>query len=583
MQAETKQTIRIWWRHTKVYKFAVAYVVLGLIISNVTSVIEPYLLKVLVDLFTVGNFDEMNRVIWYLLALAIFGSIVWRPLGYVYNHAQPRVMSDLYNTCYEYILGHSYGFFTSNFSGAIQKRIRQYQGSYERFTDTITWELSRTILMSVFVLGIIIYRKPQVGLLFAGWTLFFVLFTYATARYKLKHDQAQAEQDTVTSGHLADTVNQYVNIKVFAGKEAEIDSFRKITDRLYFLRRKTWNLGSHANTVQGTAMILLQFFVLRLMLSYAREGKLELGDFVMIQTYMLQMFGNLWTFGTSIKNIYESFADANEMTVMLLEPHEVVDTPGATELVATHGKIEFKNVDFSYIEDASVFENFNLTINPGQKVALVGPSGGGKSTIIKLLLRFQDIKGGQILIDGQSISDVSQKSLWKSIAVVPQDASLFHRTLLENIRYGKPDATFDEVVMASKAAHAHEFISKFPKGYHTYVGERGVKLSGGERQRVAIAMAILKNAPILVLDEATSSLDSESESFIQDALHTLMRGRTTISIAHRLSTIRDSDPIVVIEDGEIIQQGKHEELLKTSGVYQKLWKIQVNGFEMAVK
>jgi ATP-binding cassette, subfamily B, bacterial len=221
-----------------------------------------------------------------------------------------------------------------------------------------------------------------------------------------------------------------------------------------------------------------------------------------------------------------------------------------------------------------------LKINPGERVALIGPSGGGKSTIVKLLFRFWDIQNGEIRIDDQDIAKVTQESLRESMALVPQESILFHRSLHENISYSRPDATKDEVTQAAKMAHCHEFISKFPKGYDTFVGERGVKLSGGERQRVAIARAILKNAPILVLDEATSSLDSESEMFIQDALKNLMAGRTTIVIAHRLSTIMQMDRIVVIENGEVIEEGKHEELLKVKqGIYQKLWEIQAGGFD----
>jgi ATP-binding cassette subfamily B protein len=280
-------------------------------------------------------------------------------------------------------------------------------------------------------------------------------------------------------------------------------------------------------------------------------------------------------FGQAYK---EFLLDAEEMTAILTTPHEIQDAPGAKTLSVTQGKIQFDLVSFGY-DERLIFKKFNLTIHPGEKVALIGPSGGGKTTIVKLLFRFFDINGGKITIDGQNIASVTQDSLRDGLALVPQEPILFHRSLYDNIAYARPSAKESEVYEAAKLAHAHEFIKAFPKGYETFVGERGVKLSGGERQRVAIARAILKNAPILVLDEATSSLDSESEMLIQDALHNLMSNRTTIVIAHRLSTIMQMDRIVVIDGGKVIEEGKHKELLKVKqGTYQKLWEIQAGGF-----
>jgi ATP-binding cassette subfamily B protein len=326
-------------------------------------------------------------------------------------------------------------------------------------------------------------------------------------------------------------------------------------------------------------MALLEFGVLYYAYYYWMRGQFSIGDFAFLQAYLMNLFSHVWDFAYYIRSTYESIADANEMTEMLIQPHSIVDNVRAKKLKISKGEINFKDIDFSYSEDKPILDNFNLHIAAGERVALVGQSGGGKSTIVKILFRFMDLNGGQILIDGQDISKVTQDSLREQISLVPQEPLLFHRSLLDNIRYGRPDSTEQEVIKAAKAAHCHEFISGFEQGYNTLVGERGVKLSGGERQRVAIARAILRNAPILVLDEATSSLDSESESLIQDALKTLMKGKTTIVIAHRLSTIREMDRIVVIEGGKIIEQGKHDELVKAQqGIYQKLWNIQVGGF-----
>ena len=298
----------------------------------------------------------------------------------------------------------------------------------------------------------------------------------------------------------------------------------------------------------------------------------------MIQIYLLSIFERLTQVGRELRHLFTGLADATEMREILDMPHHVRDVPGAKPLQVSKGAVTFNNVDFYFHEGHPVFQKFDLKIRGGEKVALVGPSGGGKSTITKLLLRLYDVSGGSIEIDGQDIAHVSLESLREKIAFVPQEPVLFHRTLLENIRYGRRDATEAEVIEAARQAHCHEFIEKLPRRYETYVGERGVKLSGGERQRIAIARAILKDAPILVLDEATSSLDSESESFIQDALQHFMQGRTVLVIAHRLSTVMKMDRIVVIEDGHITAEGRHEELIAKSGRYRTLWNIQAGGF-----
>ena len=278
-----------------------------------------------------------------------------------------------------------------------------------------------------------------------------------------------------------------------------------------------------------------------------------------------------------MQSINRAFGDAHDMTVILDEPRLVADEPGAKDLAVTRGDILFSNLSFSYSDGSmptSVFENFTLHIPPGQRVGLVGKSGSGKTTVTRLLLRLSDIQEGKILVDGQDISRISQGSLRRQIAYVPQEPLLFHRTIAENIAYGRPDATKEQIRQAAKDANALEFIETLPEGFDTITGERGVKLSGGQRQRIAIARAILTNAPILVLDEATSALDSESEQLIQGALENLMKGKTSIVVAHRLSTVARLDRIIVLKDGEIIEDGTHEELLNKHGEYSGLWERQ---------
>ena len=307
-------------------------------------------------------------------------------------------------------------------------------------------------------------------------------------------------------------------------------------------------------------------------------GTVTVGDFVLVQSYLITSMGQLWGFNRVIRSLYESVADAGEMVEIINAPYEVADPEKPIPLSVTKGAITFTDAAFSFKGVRPLIGGFTLSITGGERIALVGHSGAGKTTAVRLIMRLYDLDRGTIAIDGTSIADVTQEDLRKAISFVSQDPILFHRSLRENIAYGKFGATDEEIIEAAKKAHCHEFISKLPLGYDTMVGERGVKLSGGERQRVAIARAILKNAPILILDEATSSLDSESEHYIQDALHTLMAGKTVIVIAHRLSTIMQMDRIIVMEGGRIIDEGKHAELIKRDGVYQKLWNFQAGGF-----
>jgi ATP-binding cassette, subfamily B, bacterial len=411
---------------------------------------------------------------------------------------------------------------------------------------------------------------------FLAWTIIFVAFNVYFAKWKLKFDLARAELDTKVTARLADTITNAVNLKLFAGIEREVAQFNEITDEHRRARYRSWNLGWLSESIQGISIRTLEIIILVMAVAYWLKGILTLGDFVLLRSYLYQLTDNVRQVGQDIRKIYEAIADANEMTEIFLTPHEVVDAKAPAALAVPCGVVEFRSVRFAYSPNGNVvLRDFNLKTGAGERVGIVGPSGGGKSTILKLLVRLYDIQGGAILIDGRDIAEVAQSTLHRNIACVPQDPILFHRSLLENIRYSRPAASDAEVLRAARLAHCHEFITGFPDGYQTLVGERGVKLSGGERQRVAIARAILMDAPILILDEATSSLDSESERYIQDSLAGLVMGRTVIAVAHRLSTIRRMDRIVVVKEGEIVEEGSHDLLVKIeNGVYQELWSLQ---------
>ncbi len=546
-----------------------------------SSIYTPIWYKKFFDLLEKS--PDPERLIYIILIIAGINMIGWvsfRAAEFTQNYLEPALMKDLYITCYNYLHKHSYSFFNNNFSGSLVRRVNRFVNSFVNIFDTIYWSILFIGLKITVILGVLFYYFWKIGLITLFWIIFYLIFHMIFVRYKLKWDIKRADADSEVTGQLADSIVNNINIKLFNGYKFEEKRFKNRLKELSKLIIKSYNLGSIITGLQALLMIILEVGVFYIAVKLWQKGLVTIGDFVLLQAYIFTIFDSLWNIGRYIRRIYESLSDAEEMTEILTKPHEVKDNPSAKPLEVKKGEIVFQNVTFKYgLNTRYILQNFNLKIKPQEKIALIGPSGGGKSTIVKLLFRFFDIEKGEILIDGQNIADVSQNSLRESISLVPQEPILFHRTLMENIRYGRRSATDEEVIRAAKLAHCHEFIMSFPDKYNTYVGERGVKLSGGERQRVAIARAILKNAPILVLDEATSSLDSESELLIQDALTNLMQGKTVIVIAHRLSTISKMDRIVVIENGQISEEGKHNELLKASqGTYQKLWQIQAGGF-----
>ncbi|MDR3642407.1 MAG: ABC transporter ATP-binding protein [Candidatus Doudnabacteria bacterium] len=582
MQSLSRKTFNIFAEHSRPYAKTVIFMMLGLVFGVAFDTYQPFLFKALFNLLAAGQIGAvpvMLNIVWQIFFIGLGSWAAWRLSGWFLSLYEARVMSDLLNTCFAYMQGHSYTFFSNNFAGSLVRKINRYSRTFEDLADILFQNLAQTTLQIAIIVVVMFFFFPPLAWIILLWATVYIYFNYRFARWKIKYDVARAAQDTKVSGRLADTVSNNINLKLFNGFDREFDEYKAQTQELFRLRRLGWNLGTLSETVQGFLVVILELAVMYGAVLMWRQGKLTVGDFALLQAYLIQIFQQLWNFGRFVRRIYESVADANEMTEILETPHEIRDAAGALDLKVARGKIELRGVNFSYENNPPVLENFNLVISPGERAALIGPSGGGKSTIVKLLLRFTDIQSGEILIDGQNIAKVTQESLRANISLVPQEPILFHRSLMENIRYGQPKATDEQVLQAAKLAHADEFISHFPQGYETYVGERGVKLSGGERQRVAIARAILKNAPILVLDEATSSLDSESEHFIQDALKNLMKNKSVIVIAHRLSTIMQMDRIIVLENGKITEEGKHEELLKAEqGTYQRLWNIQAGGF-----
>ncbi|HCC83805.1 TPA: ABC transporter ATP-binding protein [Candidatus Uhrbacteria bacterium] len=576
-------TIKVYWRHVRRYPVALAFLLIVLVALNLLNLVPALLNKQFFDAFTTGQTgaDLASTLISVLVWIVGVNFGLWllqRCADVTNNFIQPRVIIDLEQTAFEHLLDHSYRFFTDNFAGSLVKKIHRFGRAFERIMDQIIWKLVQIFISIIGTIVIFYLRSPLFAAILSGWAVLFVVVNIIVARWKLKYDLVRAELDTESGGKLADAVSNATTIQQFVGKKFEAARFWEVNSRWRKMVSFTWNLGSVNDGVQAGFMFALQGVAMYVAINLYVQGKMTLGDFALIQTALVALFMRLYDFGRVIRDLYDGFADAKEMVDVLELPFEITDKRGAKKLLVKKGEISFKNVSFGYNLDRPIMEDMNLDIKAREKIAFVGPSGAGKSTVIKLLMRFFDVTKGSITIDGQDISKVTQDSLRSLVSLVPQDSLLFHRTIMENIRYGRREASDKEVIAASKKAHCHEFIAELPLGYSTKVGERGVKLSGGERQRVAIARAILKNSPILVLDEATSSLDSESEALIQDALSELMKSKTVIVIAHRLSTIMQMDRIVVIEKGDVIDAGTHAELIKHEGTYKKLWSIQAGGF-----
>lgn len=580
----TVKTIGYFWRASKKHPVAGIMMFFTMFCAAAIGVITPlYYKKFINQLASSGLTDQsLNAVlaIFVIIALLKLGAHFFRRSNnFILNYFESTVIAELNDFCFAQMHRRSFDYFNNNFVGSLTKKVKYFINAFEAITDRFIWNIMPLIVSVAVIIYVLwgVNRNMALGLI--AWLIIFIFINWIFTNYKMKFDLARSELETKSTGILADTITNNSNVKLLNGYGREIKNYAEANEKLRKSRRWCWDLGTIFDSLQGVLALILEISIMVYAVYLWRAGQFTLGDFALIQAYLSTVMDKIWDFGSIIRWTYQNLADAEEMTEVLETPPEIIDAPNAKILKVANGSIEYRNVGFNYNKTRSILKNFNLSIAKRERLAIIGPSGAGKTTVVKLLFRMHDLTGGQILIDGQDISKVTQESLWKNVSLVPQDPILFHRTLKENIRYGQPKATEEEVIRAAKAAHCHEFISKLSEGYDTYVGERGIKLSGGERQRVAIARAILKNAPILVLDEATSSLDSESEMLIQDALDKLMKEKTVIVIAHRLSTIRKMDRIITVDNGKIIEDGSHEALLaKKGGTYKKLWQLQAGGF-----
>lgn len=582
-----KKSIGIFWRANTQYP----WLFFGTIITWVVGLI---LQKILVPFIIAQAINELIRIhtqpqidYWQIFAPYIIWVAILIVVSQLLTDAgllllsklETKVRPQLQMRVFNLLTQQSLKFHANNFSGSLVNQTNKFTSAYISLTDTLIINFLILTVTSAVAITVTAFLLPIVAIAMSLWTIFFVWLNIKLTRRRLVLSRRAAEADSVLTAHLADAIGNVATIKAFGHEvdEAQIHN-QKSNDRAN-KKYASWIASTRNDLVFGLMMGILQVSVLVLSIYAVMHGAVAIGTLLLVQVYITQLIGQLWSLSGISRSVEQAISDAAEMTEKFGEDIEVKDPKNAQPLHIKNGKIIFDNVSFTHDGgDDALFHHFNFQINPGEKIGLVGHSGSGKTTLTRLLLRFSDVDDGSITIDGQNIASVTQAELRQTIAYVPQEPLLFHRSLRENIAYGRPDASEEEIKDAAQKAFALEFIQALPHGFDTLVGERGVKLSGGQRQRIAIARAILKDAPILVLDEATSALDSESEKLIQAALWELMKGRTSIVIAHRLSTIQKMDRIVVLENGKITEEGTHGLLLKKPGTYARLWAHQSGGF-----
>jgi ATP-binding cassette subfamily B protein len=519
-----------------------------------------------------------------LLAIAVVVSalaLICAQIGFrrLFIHEE-KLRTTLLERAMQNLMHHSDQFFASRKVGSLAGDVTTFGTSIVGFLDIIFLQASGLVVNFLVSLIIIGFMSPILLLPLGLATIFLVWQSIRSvaSRGPLRHERKQLTSEL--NGTIADILGNLQIVRYFAMSQREMKRVLHARSKIESIASNEVDIIQHETMLRQLMLFSFQIITMAVCIWLFAAGNVTIAALIFAVTYLGRLTSSLFDVSPIIRGMEQVFLDAAPITDILEESPQVQDKPNAPALNVSSGGLQLQNVSFTYSDnsDSSVINNVSLTIKPGERIGLAGSSGGGKTTLTKLLLRFADISSGSIIIDGQNIADVSQKSLRSAIAYVPQEPYLFHRSLRENIAYARPSATDEEIMLAIKRANAYEFIKDLPKGLDTIVGERGVKLSGGQRQRIAIARAILKDAPILILDEATSALDSESEKLIQDALTKLMKGRTAIVVAHRLSTIAGLDRIIVLGSGKIIEEGSHTALLKQKGMYAKLWSHQSGGF-----
>ncbi len=578
-----KDIMKLFWREAYHSPRHLIFVLINIPITvTVGAFLGPYCISLILGNIQTGKvaFDYNAWLIVGFALTQLYGEFIgWRLNLYAVWNLETKAQRDLNQKVFGHLSRQSTNFHANRFGGSLVSQTNKLIGGFERFWDTIFFQLlpaATSILAATIILSFVFW---QYALFLFILSIVMIIAIYFGSRYLVASNKAEAQAGTKLTGSLADAMTNILAIKSHSSESAELKHYSKLANNV---REKSlinmWGFLK-VSSVYATLTSLLNISAVVGALWAANSGFIGLSTIYLCVTYSFTVARQIWEMNNIMRNYNRVMGDAFDMVEILSISPEIKDPSSPEKSRISRGSIEFKNVTFTHNENNDpLFKGFDVRIKQGEKIGLVGHSGSGKTSLTKLLLRFSDIQEGTISIDGQDITTITQNDLRSHIAYVPQEPMLFHRSLEENISYGNPGASQQEVEGVAKLANAHEFIMKLPQKYKTLVGERGVKLSGGQRQRVAIARAMIKNAPILILDEATSALDSESESLIQEALWRLMQNRTAIVIAHRLSTIQKMDRIIVLDEGKIVEQGTHKELIRLNGNYAKLWAHQSGGF-----
>ena len=581
----SKEIFRLFWKTSVPYKhrrnLAIFFAMLTLV---VTIFVGPLIIAQLLSIIQHNQLHDAKNL-WTLIALygvsELWSSVIgWRLVLYLVWTFETAMQRDLYAQCFSKLTNQTLFFHSNKFGGSLVSQTNKLIGAVESFWDTIIWSvlpLVVSLVGSIIILSTLLWQYALFLLIFS---IVFSIVVYYGSKPMAKLTKKEAKASNKLNGQLADVISNVLAVKSSGAEATEQKFFTKTVNSWRNSSLDVMRGFLKVSTIYSSINMVIKIGAIAFAVYAAQNDLVSVASVYLIITYTGSVAHELWNMNGIMRNYNRIIGNANDMVEILQTPTTLIDK-SSSKLEVTNGEISMDKITFTHDEGQgdTLFHDFSLDIKPGEKIGLVGASGSGKTTLTKLLLRFADIDSGKITIDGQDISEVTQASLRAKIAYVPQEPLLFHRSVRENIAYGRPDATDTEIEEAAKKAGAYDFIVGLKDGFDTMVGERGTKLSGGQRQRVAIARAILKDAPILVLDEATSALDSESEALIQKSLETLMENRTSIVIAHRLSTIAKLDRIIVLKNGKIVEDGSHDELInKKRGVYAKLWARQSGGF-----